>query len=599
MSSWGSRRWPVRERLLAIQTEFYEKLRAQLDADHSTKVEDREQLAVACESLASVLAASGLKDRAITLYRQSLAIRETLDQTSKQRRRDRARVYADLGLLLSEVGPEREAAFALDRSIDLRSTLLDEVSADAELRRELARSWADLAILHRDHGHLTEAERAFEKSRGLLEPRANQRLNDPPLRAELGRTLLNLAILRYEFSRPAEALADATRTRELASALTRDRHEGLRARSLLGRALDRQGVLLADTGHLDEAQASLEGALEVRRGLAKDHPLFADFRDDLAATLGNLSNVQTARHDAGATQSLDEAGRILAELTERYGFVVRYQDDFASYHHTLALRHVRDGNMPAAVEAMGKARAIRETLLEKDPHLTPVRKQLAKTLYNEGRLRFLNNQPAEALRRLGGALPDGTVPPEPTAVGILADLVGESPDDLEVRSLLGEVRDLLGQIDLQIGHDAQGVGLLRSAAADHRTAFAAATKVKRYRRALIDHDTIVLQVARSIMDRDARLLDAPKGDQRAWLCKADELVLIAREMARCVSLESRITEDSNHTEDLLRKRCTAEAILALDLALRAGFRHETLDHSPDFDPLRGEAGFQKLFRKSG
>ena len=68
-----------REQLLAIQTGFYEKLRAQLDSDRGTRAADREQLAVACESHAAVLAATGAKDRAITLYQEALAIRDSLD----------------------------------------------------------------------------------------------------------------------------------------------------------------------------------------------------------------------------------------------------------------------------------------------------------------------------------------------------------------------------------------------------------------------------------------------------------------------------------------------------------------------------------------
>ena len=64
-----------------------------------------------------------------------------------QRKQGLARVLAELGLLLSEVGPEQKAVDTLRRSIDIRTGLLAENGDDTELRRELARSWADLGIL--------------------------------------------------------------------------------------------------------------------------------------------------------------------------------------------------------------------------------------------------------------------------------------------------------------------------------------------------------------------------------------------------------------------------------------------------------------------
>ena len=417
-----------REQLLAIQTDFYEELRAQLDSDRGARPEDREQLANACESHASILAVTGAKDRAIALYQKALAIRETIDRAPAQRNRGLARVQAELGLLLSEVGPEQKAAEALMRSIDLGTALHETSPDDVEIRQELARSWADLGILRRDHGQPAQAETAFENSRKMLETQPAKPSAAPNLRIELGRTLLNRAILRGEFGRPIDALADAVRSRDLAFAQIQHEPGDVRARTLLGRALDRVGVLQAETGRLQEASASIETASEVRRGLVNDQPLFADFRDDLAATLGNLSNIQTARHDEKAAQSsLDEAGRLLKELTERYGSVVRYQDDLASYHHSVAGRHIRNGDVTLALESLAKARTIREGLLLKDARLAPVRAQLAKTLYNEAKLRFRNNQPDEAFRRLGGVRDHETGRSEPTALQLVADLVGESP----------------------------------------------------------------------------------------------------------------------------------------------------------------------------
>ncbi len=121
-----------REKLLAVQTDFYEKLRAQLDADRGTRVEDRERLANACESHATVLAAIGAKDRAIALYREALAIHEALGSAPARRIRGIARVQAELGLLLSEVGPEQKAVDALTRSIELCASLLPKHPNDLE-----------------------------------------------------------------------------------------------------------------------------------------------------------------------------------------------------------------------------------------------------------------------------------------------------------------------------------------------------------------------------------------------------------------------------------------------------------------------------------
>ena len=267
-----------REKLLAIQTEFFEQLRAQLDADRGAGADDREQLADASESHASVLAATGAKDRAIALYQEALAIRQALPAFPAQRQRDLARLHAELGGLLSEVGPVWKAVDALTESIRIRTKLLDQQPADAELRRELARSWADLATLRRDHGQQPEAELAFEKSCGLLETEPERPPDDPALRTELGRSLLNRAMLRAECGRTAEALSDAGRARDLARELVRSNSRDYRARSLLGRALDRVGVLQADTGLVEEALASALVALETGRALVSDNPLIADFR---------------------------------------------------------------------------------------------------------------------------------------------------------------------------------------------------------------------------------------------------------------------------------------------------------------------------------
>ena len=322
------------------------------------------------------------------------------------------------------------------------------------------------------------------------------------------------------------------------------------------------------------------------------------FAADLAVTLGNLSNIQTARHDDKAARaSLDEAGRLLSELAERYSFVVRYQDDLASYFHSVARHDIRNADVPRALGALARARTIREALLRKDARLAPVRMQLAKTLYNEGKLRLQNNEPDEAIQRLGGGPSDRSLAAGPTAFALLTGLVSESPNDLKASSLLGEVRDLIAYLGVATGRDVHASEHLKAAAAAHRAACAAAPMLKHFRQALVDHDEVVLTVAQLIFDRDASASKIAADAREAWLCQGNELVSIAREMARCAALESPSTDGAGSGDGPFRKRCVAQAILALDLALRAGVRHETLEHSPDLNPLRGDAEFQKWLQK--
>jgi serine/threonine protein kinase/Tfp pilus assembly protein PilF len=178
----------------------------------------RQHLVETHSALATTLNQLGRNDSADRAFRDAF---DTLRAAAPTRaatieyRESMARLCADRGDWLREMSRPQDAVSLFRQSVAIREESLKERPNDPALRVNLARTWSNLGVALFALRRGDEAEKAHQTAADLLDPRMLDKLSvSPDLRASWqkvrGGAFQNLSVVRGEAGRPAEAL-DAVR----------------------------------------------------------------------------------------------------------------------------------------------------------------------------------------------------------------------------------------------------------------------------------------------------------------------------------------------------------------------------------------------------
>lgn len=258
---------------------------------------------------------------------------------------DRGALLNNLALRLARVGRQPEALQAIEKSVSMYRSLVDE-HAD-RYRLELAITLTNLANQHALVGARADALAAAREAAAIHRDLARTQTK---YRASLGATLNTLAARLADARSPAEALAAAEEAVTIYRGLANDNADAFGPD--LAATLNTLSERLAERGRAEDALASAREATEIYRDLTV-HSLDA-FGSDLATILGTLSERLAEKGDkeaslAAAAESVDTYRRIIRGTSDAFhpGFAAALQ----ALSEKLAAIGDQLGSLVAAEEA--------------------------------------------------------------------------------------------------------------------------------------------------------------------------------------------------------------------------------------------------------
>ncbi len=162
-------------------------------------------LAVSWNNLANLVKLQGRRAEAVNYYGRALAILVPfLSDGDAGVEKQIGRTYNNLGTLLTAQGNLREGAANLQRSIELRKTLLEKHPGTPDYAVDLAVSYGNLALLDMQQKEFDRAVAAFKQADGAMR-QADVHALAPDQRAAWARMLSNYAALMQQMNRNQEA----------------------------------------------------------------------------------------------------------------------------------------------------------------------------------------------------------------------------------------------------------------------------------------------------------------------------------------------------------------------------------------------------------
>ncbi len=230
---------------------------------------------VAAGRAADSLEVTGKLDRAEQIYREAIALRESVYGADHA---VMATLHNNLGYLFGRMGRYRDALRQYGHALKINETTHGRDSLD------VATNLNNLAAIHDNLGDLDEALGLYQRSLAIRNAKAGNET------AEVGETLANMAVIRLRQG----ALADAERLARQALDISRKIHGPGHPRT--GIAINNLASVLERQGRFAEAEPLMrEGLHIIEKVRGPRHP-------DVASALANLGTLldRQGRHDQAA-----------------------------------------------------------------------------------------------------------------------------------------------------------------------------------------------------------------------------------------------------------------------------------------------------------
>jgi tetratricopeptide (TPR) repeat protein len=275
--------------------------------------------ALALNRLGDVLKAQGERERALTVYREGLAIREALlakapDDPTRQRNVSFS--YNRIGDVLRELSDRDGALDAYRRSLQIREILVSQDADDTGWQRDLSNSFDRIGDILLEEGDHTGALAAYRKSLTIREKLAAENAASAARQRATAVSHSKVGDALRSQGDAVGALAAYRKSLEVAEALARNNPSNTSLQRQLSFYLNRVGdVLVAERKHSD-ALAVYRRALMIREQLASLDPAHAGRQLDLALSYMRMATVESeaaARHLGNSRQlimMLRDSGRL-------------------------------------------------------------------------------------------------------------------------------------------------------------------------------------------------------------------------------------------------------------------------------------------------
>jgi serine/threonine protein kinase/tetratricopeptide (TPR) repeat protein len=496
-----------------------------------------------------------------------------------------ARTNYNLALVLQRALQAREAENAFRKAIALQKELVERAPLEPAYRADLAASYDNLAVLLAPSGRPEEVDQLYAQAVALQKQLAADFPSLPAYRQDLARTYDDQGD-QFQSRGRLQAAEDIYRQAVTIQRQLAEQHPKVQAYGWdAGGSYIRLADLFRSTGRTHEAEEAYRRALAMLKGLnhARTAPVklrkdFARAHWGLGAVLGDASRPREA--EAAYRQALALQQPLADALPEDRAL----WDDLAVTYHSLGMLLARGSAKLEAEEAYRKAQAIQRRLVKAFPGVAGYRHHLA---------RFLNG--------LGTLLADAGRPDQAQEVYDEAEagfkkLVADFPDDPDFHNELAGVLVNRAQLPYRAGDYQTARRLLEEAVPHHQAAIKAKPLHVTYR-AFYRNNRLGLTRVLMKMTGHATVAAAARQLVEAPAEPLGDAVRTGALLARCVGL----AEQDPDLDESQRRRLTAaygeRALKALQRAVEQGYRDaHQLETAPVFDPLRGQAGFQKLVR---
>jgi tetratricopeptide (TPR) repeat protein len=514
---------PLRRELLEDALRFYQGFVQARAHDPSV----RDELMRAYERVGQINDLVGTSSVALEAYQQSLKLADELaatrpgDQTIQGHI---ANLHNRIGLIEMRSGKTDQAFQSIKLARSINETLAQAHPAERGFQSALAGSMHNLGMLLEATGRPAEGLEPLKQAFAVYEKMASAHPGEDPIRIELAHTGRGIGNLLSDLGRTKEAMEHYLRSREILEKLLQAHPDDTEYADNLAGTCNEIGMLLGEQGLTTEAVTAYRRARDLREALARSHPAVIEYRRGLAHTLHQMGLAYVHGHRGGEGVEPFTAARVLFEKLVRdhpenldfqsslggtlndLGLALAHQDQhaeavevynaaiehqrlaheraptastytrfLANHYRNLAEAELALDRAPAAVDACGRARALREELVHDHPEVDQFRLEQAQTEQFFGSLLARQNS-------LGEALPAYT-----RACDLLEALVRARPDDLSQRSALGGALNDLGRTLAAVGRHKDAYEAYDRAIEHQRIAHERAPDVPQYLQFLANH----------------------------------------------------------------------------------------------------------------
>lgn len=495
----------------------------------------------ACAQYAYYAQAFGRLEEAGRYYERAVAVYDALPGTERVRALDdQAKCRVNLSNVYPALGRHAEAGAQLTQALALWQQLNREEPGGGR-QLEIGTVFLQRGHVNAQSGKRREALQDYEQAEQQFRALLARSPDDASLLGSLAGLKRNMGNAWYDLAKKENVGEGFARAREcyLEAVETARRITGEFAQSKehlneLAEHFNTLAVAEKELASFDAARSAYDQSLKIRRGLVQSYPGDVAVREGLARSLNNLANLHLARNEH------EQARATFAEAIEQRESLVKFRPEAADYKSSLANTYMLASDLAIAEGDLVRAR----TLLDKAVAQAreAVRHAPRKASFHR-RLTTALDGNAKLLIKTGDL---------PAAVDAYREEIHcqrqltELPDsNLADRVILAEIQQAL---------------------ADSLCA------VQRSREALAEYES-----AASLWQATGGV----NGNLRTAECYLN-----------CLSL----THDA--ADPAVTQRRSQEAIAALRRAVQGGFKDlETLKNDPQFEPLRGQAGYQDLLRE--
>jgi tetratricopeptide (TPR) repeat protein len=366
------------------------------------QVEDRRELAVACNNMANLLARNDQTVASEGAYQQSVAIWEQL-QRQWPNQRDYSRGLAaaknNLALLWASAGKLVAARHAAEEAIAIRRSLATIDRQASAYQLELATSLNNLATIHKASGQYAAADPLLRQARDLLAQQQPSVAKLPTARFTLASIENNLATVLAAEHEAGQSEQAYRRAIELLEPLASEFPAIGTYRQALADARSNFGLLLAAQGRTADAEDELRGAEQLYAKLSADAPTAVAIRLGQMLTLSRRADVAAREGRSGEAERLIVAaaklGDALLKEAPRNADVAAAQSlALQTMSRLLVDRRLLD----RARGTLEQAREIARQAVENNPHAGSSRMSLIGANTSLAKLLIELGEPADASR---------------------------------------------------------------------------------------------------------------------------------------------------------------------------------------------------------
>ncbi|HZU35223.1 MAG TPA: serine/threonine-protein kinase [Gemmataceae bacterium] len=366
-------------------------------------------------------------------------------------------------------------------------TLVDQRPSDPAARVELGRTYTSLGVAATEVGTASEALVAYRQAVAQFELARNTDPDRPITRHQLGATLFYMGLVLRATGRVKEALEAHHRALVFQEALFSESPHDIDYRRTLALNSWAIGDAEAELGHIEQARAWYKKAQALQEGLVRQTDSDA-FLAHLAYTHNSIGVVlEKMGRPVDGLERLGQARALRATVVNRDPTAVEPRYDLARTELCIAAVEDALGRQADARHTLDHVRTELETLVHGDPERVDFQRTLAETYLQLGKLNREQGTYAEALRRLG------------QAQKLAGCLLAQDPAILQSRVIQAEAAEEIGLTRKATAQpDAARVALQQSLAAWQRLAH--------------DHPTLPrLQRGLAGIDRQLAQLQAASG----------------------------------------------------------------------------------------